>query len=109
MPKGLGIINLSNRIIKILLVVGLLGMRQVIIKEVAIAHNKKDLTHIGNVMHTAVLLNGGITLLLTVIFILLSPWLANEVFNEPKLTYPLIAFLIVITPQIFSGCMLLQW
>jgi len=60
--EGLGIINLSNRVVNILLVIGLLGMRQVIIKEVAIAHNKKNFAHIGNVMHTAYWLNGGVTL-----------------------------------------------
>lgn len=100
--EGLGIINLSNRIINILLVVGLLGMRQVIIKEVAIAHNKKNFVHIGNVMHTSYWLNGGITLLLSIILIFLSPWLATNVFNEPRLTYPLLIFLVVMTPQVFS-------
>ncbi|SHJ83193.1 Membrane protein involved in the export of O-antigen and teichoic acid [Tangfeifania diversioriginum] len=100
--EGLGIINLSNRVVNILLVVGLLGMRQVIIKEVAITHNKKDFAHIGNVMHTAYWLNGGITLVLSVILIFLSPWLANTVFNEPRLQYPLMIALVVMTPQVFS-------
>jgi len=100
--EGLGIINLSNRVVNILLVVGLLGMRQVIIKEVAIAHNKKDYAHIGNVMHTAYWLNGGITLALTVIVILITPWLTNNIFHEPRLKWPLIIGLIVTVPQIFS-------
>ena len=99
---GLGIINLSNRIVNILIIVGLLGMRQVIIKEVAIAHNKKDFGHIGNVMHTAYWLNGAITLVLSVILIFLSPWISNTVFNEPRLQYPLMVALIVMTPQVFS-------
>ena len=99
---GLGIINLSNRVVNILLVVGLLGMRQVIIKEVAIAHNKKDYAHIGNVMHTAYWLNGAFTLTLSVIFIFLSPWLANTVFNEPRLQYPLMIALVAMIPQVFS-------
>jgi len=100
--EGLGIINLSNRVVNILLVIGLLGMRQVIIKEVAIAHNKKNFAHIGNVMHTAYWLNGGVTLALSVILIFLSPWLANTVFNEPRLQYPLMIALLVMTPQVFS-------
>lgn len=100
--EGLGIINLSNRIVNIFLIVGLLGMRQVIIKEVAIAHNKKDYAHIGNVMHTAYWLNGGITIVLSILFILLSPWLAKTIFNEPRLTYPLMIGLVVMTPQVFS-------
>lgn len=100
--EGLGIINLSNRVVNVLLVFGLLGMRQVIIKEVAIFHNKKDFAHIGNIMYSAYWLNGGITLVLSVILILLSPWLANSLFHEPRLTYPLMVSLVVATPQIFS-------
>ncbi|RLD45107.1 MAG: flippase [Bacteroidetes bacterium] len=99
---GLGIINLANRIVQMLIVFGLLGMNQVIIKEVAISHNRKRLSHIGNVMYTAYLLNGSITLVISVIFIFISPWLAINIFNEPRLTYPLIVALLVMTPQIFS-------
>lgn len=100
--EGLGIINLSNRIVNILLVVGLLGIRQVIIKEVAIAHNKKSYVHIGDVMYTAYWLNGGISLVLSVIMILLTPWFANSVFKEPRLEFPLMIALLVMTPQVFS-------
>lgn len=99
---GLGIINLSNRIVNIVIIIGLLGMRQVIIKEVAIAHNKNDFKHIGDVMYTAYWLNGGITLALSIILILLSPWLSNHVFHELRLTYPLMIALLVMTPQVFS-------
>jgi O-antigen/teichoic acid export membrane protein len=100
--EGLGIINLSNRIVSVMLVLGLFGMSKVIIKEVAIAHNKKDLEHIGNVMHSAYWLNGLITISLSILLILASPWLANSVFEEPKLTYPLIISFVVMTPQVFS-------
>ena len=53
-------------------------------------------------MHTAYWLNGGVTLALSVILIFLSPWLANTVFNEPRLQYPLMIALLVMTPQVFS-------
>lgn len=100
--EGLGIINLSHRIVAILLIVGLFGMTKVIIKEVAIALNKNELQHIGNVMHTSYWLNGSITILLSALLILSSPWLANNIFQEPKLTYPLIISFVVMTPQVFS-------
>lgn len=100
--EGLGIINLSNRIVSIMLFLGLFGMSKVIIKEVAIAHNKKDLEHIGNVMHSAYWLNGLITISLSILLILASPWVANSIFEEPKLTYPLIIAFVVMTPQVFS-------
>lgn len=100
--EGLGIINLSNRIVSVMLVLGLFGMSKVIIKEVAIAHNKKDLEHIGNVMHSAYWLNGLITISLSILLILASPWVASSIFEEPKLTYPLIIAFVVMTPQVFS-------
>ncbi|ACN15623.1 lipopolysaccharide biosynthesis protein [Desulforapulum autotrophicum HRM2] len=99
---GLGIITLSHKVANILIAVGLLGIYQVIIKEVAIAHNKNNFEHIGSVINTAYWLNGLFTLVLSVIFILLSPWLANNVFHEPRLTYPLMITLVVSTPQVFS-------
>ena len=100
--EGLGLINLSHRIVAISIIVGLFGMTKVIIKEVAIALNNKELEHIGNVMHTSYWLNGSITILLSVLLILASPWLANNIFQEPKLTYPLIISFVVMTPQVFS-------
>lgn len=99
---GLGIINLSNRIVNVLIILGLLGMSQVIIKEVAIARNKKDISHIGNVMHTAYVLNGSVSAFISLIVIIFSPWVADTVFNKPELTYPLMIALIVMTPQVYS-------
>ncbi len=99
---GLGIINLANRIVQLLLIVGLLGMRQVIVKEVAIARNNNDLQHIGNVMHTAYLLNGAISLSITILMILMVPWLSENVFHDTRLTWPLIIVIMVMTPQVFS-------
>ena len=99
---GLGVINLSHKIINILIVLGLVGMQQVIIKEVAIAKNKEDFQHIGDVMYTAYWINGGISIILSVSLIVISPWLANSIFKEPRLTFPLMVALLVMTPQIFS-------
>lgn len=100
--EGLGIINLSLKITNIVIVVSLLGMRQVIIKEIAIAYNKNNYTHIGNVMYTSYWLNGTFATALTIILILITPWVSVNLFNEPRLTFPLIAALIAVTPQVFS-------
>ncbi len=100
--KGLGIINLSFQIVQILMMVGLLGMPQVIIKEIAIARNQNNLSRIGNVMYTVYLINGTVTFLLSIIVILSAPWISAYLFNEPKLTWPLIIAVIVMTPMVFS-------
>ncbi|MFT4684418.1 oligosaccharide flippase family protein [Candidatus Marifrigoribacter sp. Uisw_064] len=100
--EGLGIIGLSNRITSLILVVALLGMPQVIIKEMAIAKSKNNLERIGNIIYTTSIINGVLSILLSTIFILLSPWIANVVFQESNLTYPLIVFIIIIPIQVFS-------
>lgn len=99
---GLGIINLSFRIVQILMIIGLLGMPQVIIKEVAIARNQNNLSQIGNVMHTVYLINGSITFLLSIVVIISAPWISETLFHEPNLTWPLIIAVIVMTPMVFS-------
>ena len=101
-PEGLGIINLSTRIINIVLAIVFLGMNQVIIKEVAISYSKNDNEHIGNVMKSSYWLNGLFSLIISVFLILLSPTIAEKVFNKPDLTYPLIIALLVLTPQLFT-------
>lgn len=100
--EGLGVINLSSRIVVVLSTVVLLGMQQVIIKEVAIANNKKNFKHITNVMFTAFVVNGGFSILVSIPLIFLSPWIALNVFSEPLMTFPLIIGLLTMTPQIFS-------
>ena len=100
--EGLGIINLSSRVINILILFGLFGSRLIVIKEISIAKSRKNFQRVGDVMKSALWFNGGITLMLSILMILISPWLANRIFNEPNLTYPLMILLVVTTPQILS-------
>jgi len=100
--EGLGIISLSNKIAAFILIIGLVGMPSVIIKEVAIAKNKNESQPISDVMHTAYWFNGLVMFSISVITILLSPWLVNVVFKKPALLYPLIIMISVTTPQAFS-------
>lgn len=101
-PEGLGIINLSKQITGLLVVFGMVGYRQAIIKEVSISYTNKNWERLGNVMYTAYWVTGGITLMITIVSIFFTPWLASEVFDEPKLTFPLMVALIVMVPQVFS-------
>ncbi|HET8573278.1 MAG TPA: flippase [Edaphocola sp.] len=99
---GLGIINLSNQIVTIVLVFCMLGTSQVIIKEIAIARNKEKFLRINDIINSAYILNGLVTVFVSVVLILLAPWIANHFFHNEKMIYPLIVFFIVLTPQIFS-------
>lgn len=100
--EGVGIIGLCNRIIGLLLVLALLGLPQVVVKQVAIAKNKNNYQQIGNVLFTASIINGFLSFLLSIVLIILSPWISNYFFNEPNLTIPLIVTAIVMPAQVFS-------
>ncbi len=100
--EGIGVINLTNKIILLAITLGLFGSFKFLIKEVAISHNQKDFDEVGNVMHTAYWFNGFLTLIISVILILLSPLISNHIFMMPELKFPLIIASIVLTPQVFS-------
>lgn len=100
--EGLGVLNLVDRVINLLIIVSLFGMRQVIIKEIAIAHNRNDKIHVGNVIFTSSIINGLLSVGLSIVIVLLSPFLIENVFHEPRLKWPLIIALVAMTPQVFS-------
>jgi len=100
--KGIGIINLANQVIALILVFSLLGVGQIVIKRVAIAFENQNWKKISNVVYNTFLINGGITFLFTIILILSSGWISEVVFKQPDLKIPLIISSIVLLPQIFS-------
>lgn len=99
---GLGVINLANRIINILIVLGLLGTRQIVIRTISIAREREDYQVIGDVMSSACWLNGFFSLIVSLVLIFLTPFLAEDVFNEHRLIFPMIVFLLALTPQVLS-------
>lgn len=101
-PEGLGIINLANRIVAIVLILAMLGMNNVVLKEIAIAFEQKDWQHVANTIYTALRINIPLALLFSLLFILLTPWLVENFFHEPALKIPLIIALAVVVPQVLS-------
>lgn len=101
-PDGYGIINLAEKILNILIVLGLFGVRQLIVKNVAIAKEEENYQLIGDTMHSAYKLNGGGAIILSILFIFLSPWISENIFHESRLTIPLMIFLVGLAPQVFS-------
>lgn len=101
-PEGLGIINLANRILSILLIFSLLGNQKVILKEIAISFNKNDSNRIDDIIYSSVLLNVIIGVLIGVLIALFTPQLANLIFDDKNLIIPLLIFLIALVPQIIA-------
>ncbi len=99
---GLGVITLSFKIITIILVFSLFGFPKFLIKEIAIAFRKKRWERIGNLMNSAYLINGSFSLVISIIFILVTPYISIHFFNEPRLITPLTVALVAMTPMVFS-------
>lgn len=100
--EGLGIINLANQIITVLLVIGILGFSPVIIKEIAIANSKGNTHRVKDILFTAYIINGAAAVFCTVTLILFSHTIANNFFHIPSLRAPLVILSIVFVPQIVS-------
>lgn len=99
---GMGVINLSNRIVSLLLVVVLCGIPTTLIKNISIAFAKKDWLVVNNSMFTAKIITAVFSLFFLVLGMLISDWFCVEVFNEPRLRIPLIVALVSLLPQALS-------
>jgi O-antigen/teichoic acid export membrane protein len=95
---GLGEVNLINQIITIVMVVSMFGMDHVLVKKIAIGHSNNNSNTIGNTIFSALLINISIAIVLTVLGVFGSGYIASF-FNNTKLQIPLIIGIIVIVPQ----------
>lgn len=100
--EGLGSISLIQKVTSLLLVFILFGMQNVLIKEIAIANNKKNWKRIRNCMTNSYVFNGAISLIIVVLFVFLSDWLSKSLFKEESLKYPLIIGLLALVPMTFT-------
>ena len=100
--EGFGIINLVNRIVLVIITVALLGMQPVIVKKVSIAYNRLNWERIGNSLFSAFLINGIITIVLVIVFIYLTPYIANNIFQNSNLETPLLIGVLMIVPMVAS-------
>lgn len=100
--EGFGIINLVNRIVLVAITVALLGMQPVIVKQVSIAYNRLNWERVGNSLFSAFLFNGIITLLLVILSIYFTPYIANNLFNNSNLETPLLIGVLMIVPMVAS-------
>lgn len=101
-PEGLGIINLVNKLVGILVIIALLGMNNVVLKEIAIGYERKNWQHIADSIYTALSITIPLALVLSLMFILITPWLTNDFFDEPRLKAPFIIASAVMIFQVFS-------
>jgi O-antigen/teichoic acid export membrane protein len=99
---GLGVINLANRVVSMLLVFTLFGMQQVLVKQIAIGFERKNWQLVSSSIFTSSIINGAIAAVLTIAGIAAAPYLSQNVFHAPELEIPLKIAFIVMLPQTFS-------
>ena len=100
--EGIGLLSISKQFIGFILIICLFGVRFVIVKELAIYQQKKDFFAIGQTMNSVYFFNGIFSLLLTILLIFAAPWIANSIFKNADLEFPLLISVLVIPFQLFS-------
>ncbi len=99
---GLGVINLANKVIFLILSFVLLGFPNLLIKNISISYHERNYDNIFMNLTTAIIVNGGIGVIIIIVLIISSKVLSYSVFEEPRLFYPLIIAAIAMFPQILS-------
>lgn len=101
-PHGLGIINLAIQITTLVLVATVLGMDTILIKRVAIGHERGDSQEIASSIYTSTRISGILAVVVSVVGFLGARWLAVNVFHASDLWIPLVISIAAIVPQTFS-------
>lgn len=96
--EGLGDINIINQIVTIVMIFSMLGIDNVLIKQVSIGFSRNNNKLIGSSIRTSLLINGFVSLFIASVGVLFSNAIAN-IFNSPQLQFPLIIAFSVILPQ----------
>lgn len=107
-PTGLGDINLINQIVTILMVFSVLGLDQVLIKNVAIGLSEKNFIFIGNSVYSAVIISLFSSVFVVLITVLSSEYLSDLFFESKDVYLSLLIMFLAILPQtlgrIYTSC-----
>lgn len=100
--EGVGVLNLTERIISILITLVLFGSSQFLIREIAIAVSKYDFKSVAKFINSSLIINGLFALIICVLMIFLSSYLSKNIFLDNKIKVPLIIASIAMVPQVLS-------
>lgn len=101
-PEGLGVLNLSNRVVSFLLLFGLFGIQNIIIKDTAINYQSQQFGEIANMMLSSSICNGMLSLVIALSIGFFSRPICINIFHEPMLVIPLRIALAAMIFQILS-------
>ncbi len=101
-PEGLGIIDLSIKILAVLLILSMFGLPSVIIKKTSVAYFSKDYQSLGHVVHSSMVFVFIVSLTLVLVLFLGIDFLSIKVFQNQELKIPLLIFLLGFIPLALS-------
>ncbi len=101
-PEGLGIISLANQITGLLLILIILGMDNVLVKQISIAFERKKWQTVSDSLYTALRINIPIAATVTIIILIFSSLISQRIFHNSKLEIPLIITVVVLLPRTLS-------
>lgn len=99
-----GIIELSNRVTTVFLIISLFGLPDIILKKIAIALLHKRITLIKNYMFTAISFSFSLALLIAMTIVVFAPAISSGIFDEPQLTLPLRLMIFAMIFHVLSRC-----
>jgi O-antigen/teichoic acid export membrane protein len=99
---GLGIIQLMNSLVMIIMMIVFFGFESAIIKNVSIGVDAKNSLRTGNVLKTSYVFNGALAIAFIVIGSLATSYFCNVFLEEPELETPLYLMLFVLLPLTIS-------
>ncbi|WP_460220436.1 flippase [Psychroserpens sp. MEBiC05023] len=99
---GLGQISIINQLIAVVMIFSMLGMDNVIIKQISIGYEKGNKKLIADSIYSSLIINGIIALFITLFGVLLSGFISKNVFEIPNLKEPLIIAFSVILFETFG-------
>ena len=101
-PEAVGLIETSIKFTSILCIFCMLGMRQIIIREIAINENDtKQTDNSSQLLFSVKFINLTFTLLISLFLIYLAPIILNKITNNTQLIIPLTIFIACLVPQIY--------
>ena len=100
--EGLGIVNFSNRLGMILLILTMFGFQNVIIKFIAIAKGKNDDKAVADTLKTSLFFNGLLSILIAILGAILLPVILDIWDGNQDLYIPLLIVFIMLIPQTLS-------
>lgn len=99
---GLGIINLTAKIVNFIIVFVLFGVTHFLIKDLSISFSNNDFFNITRSIFSGVVFTGVFSIVIVFVLILLSSKVSDSIFNDPRIKLPLIIALFGMIPMVIS-------